>query len=156
MSSTTRTRRSPRKFSQYRIYKPETPKHQRQHSNRHNRPNIYRADPDKLGFGDLPAELRNIIYEIALKPSQRKSIPIVQQPRGLSSRDLALGLLSACKAVRREAWTYLYEHNDFRIDCVKLPRTIVTGGGLAYGGSVVAGGMLSVIFSRSHFADHDL
>ena len=84
-------------------------------------PQISRAEVSKIGFGDLPAELRNLVYSYALSPNHGGSIRIVSHPPGLSKEQLALNLLCTCKAVRRESWSFLYEGNDFRIDCVKDP-----------------------------------
>lgn len=85
-------------------------------------PQICRFDESKVGFGDLPAELRNQIYELALIPSSGAAIRIVQQPPGVAGEDIALGLLASCKAVRKEAWSFFYERNEFRVDCVYQER----------------------------------
>ena len=113
MGKTDRSRRSQGRINTNRISKTTSQTLQRP---RRQPPQISRAEAGKIGFGDLPAELRNLIYESALQPSSGKSVRIVQQPPGLSGSDLALGLLGSCKTVRREAWPFLYECNDFRID----------------------------------------
>jgi hypothetical protein len=91
-------------------------------------PQICKADESKVGFGDIPAELRNQIYEAALSPSNGTSIRIVQMPSGVAARTVALGLLSSCKAIREEAWSFLYERNVFRIDCLDPMTTRVYPG----------------------------
>jgi hypothetical protein len=122
MGKTTRSCHSGRKPKRSRNPKPGDRSQRLSHRHRKAPQGICRADAPKTGFGDLPAELRNHIYEIALKPSLHRSVRIIQEPQGQRIRyDLALGLLCTCKGVRQEAWPFLYEKNDFRIDCVKPP-----------------------------------
>ena len=122
MGRTSHSRRPYKRPKRDRGFKIDTESHPSSQRHRQARPGIRRADASKIGLGDLPAELRNHIYEIALKPSLSRSIRVIQRVQEQKSRhDLALGLLCTCKAVRREAWSFLYEKNDFRIDCVKPP-----------------------------------
>jgi hypothetical protein len=124
MGKTTRRRRPSGKPRRHRGPKPGAKTHRPSHSHRQAPAGICRADASKTGFGDLPAELRNYIYEIALKPSLSRSVRIILRAQDQRTKyDLALGLLCTCKALRREAWPFLYEKNDFRIDCIKLPPT---------------------------------
>ena len=108
-------------------------------------PQICKADESKVGFGDLPAELRNQIYEIALTPSDGASIRIVQIPPGIAGRTIALGLLASCKAVQKEAWSFFYERNVFRVDYLssqadRLPSVSLFGTGQWRGHLIVNGG----------------
>lgn len=88
MGKTEGSRRSQGRANTNRISKPTSQTPQRP---RRQPPQISRAEASKIGFGDLPAELRNLIYEFALQPSLGKSVRIVQHPLGsaeaISRRD---------------------------------------------------------------------
>lgn len=73
------------------------------------------------GFADLPGELRNKIYELALTCEGGTAIRITSG-MGNMGRSLALGLLSLCKGVRKEALGYFLESNSFRVDVIKLDK----------------------------------
>ena len=132
MGAKVRSQRAPRESKPKKISKaPQTTS-----QTRHKRFSlqIRKDNAAKVGFGDLPAELRNQIYAIALKPSSGHPIRIVQHWTGHAGRDLALGLLCSCKAVRKEALYFLYELNEFRIDCFQFeiratPKALKGSGG---------------------------
>lgn len=119
MGKASRTRRS-KKRSRRRTVKPAlSASDQRAGQRRHNNgPIIAKADTSRIGFANLPGEIRSIIYAIALQPTSSRAIKVVQQA-GLNCREFALGLLCTCKAVRLEASRVFYQSNDFRIDCIE-------------------------------------
>ncbi|KAK5127459.1 hypothetical protein LTR85_006798 [Meristemomyces frigidus] len=91
-------------------------------------PVIKSASPT-AGFANLPGELRNKIYELTLLGDNAEPIRITSA-QDLMGRNLALGLLGSCKAVRKEALSYFY--NNFRIDIVKLNQNTRREGPLEY------------------------
>lgn len=84
------------------------------------RSTIGKLDHARKGLVDLPGELRNQIYDYALRPTLHQAIRITAGAMPMSS-DLALGLLGTCKAVLREALLSLYCRNSFRIDIAFEP-----------------------------------
>jgi hypothetical protein len=77
-------------------------------------PVLAKSEPDRLGFSDLPPELRNYIYELALASSSGGPIPLTNHS-GIE-RDCALNLLATCKAIAREASSVLNNVVGFLID----------------------------------------
>lgn len=94
-------------------------------------PSITSSNPSKTGFADLPGELRNKIYELALVNSSGKPIRITSGMDTMG-RALGLGVLGICKAVRKEALGYFYDSNTFRIDAILLPPNTRREGPLDY------------------------
>ncbi|KAK4549820.1 hypothetical protein LTR36_005121 [Oleoguttula mirabilis] len=83
-------------------------------------PTMLPHDPGAAVFGGLSGELRNIIYKLALWGPDGDAIRITSG-MDLMGRNLALGLLGTCKAVRKETLGLFYDpSNSFRVDVVKL------------------------------------
>ena len=85
-------------------------------------PTIKKREPEKLGFADMPGEIRNNIYEYALMPSNGKAVRLTGGSK--VGGDLVLGLMATCKAVRKEATSFFYQENTFRIENLKLHQTL--------------------------------
>lgn len=108
----TRRRRRPKTADPWstRKRKPKLTTHTR---SPRNVPAIRKATPAKKGFSDLPGEIRNQIYSMALPFTESHCIRIVR-PHA-TGRDLDIGLFETCKAIRKEALPFLYQCS-FRID----------------------------------------
>jgi hypothetical protein len=66
---------------------------------------LYTYDPSRAGFFDLPGELRNQIYRLALTQYE----PI----NGILTKLPAIQVMRSCKQVHDEASSVLYEENTF-------------------------------------------
>lgn len=72
----------------------------------------------RLCFEKLAPEMRNAIYHYALIRCEDESIDLVSG----TLHDLALGLLTASSAIRREAMPIFFGANTFHIDCTEVDR----------------------------------
>lgn len=90
------------------------------HLRRRAPPSIEPKDVSKTSFADLPAELRNIIYEYALTRSEGG--PIYLAGGRTTGKDLALGLLAGCKAIYKEASGIFFAKATFRVDFGRVTR----------------------------------
>lgn len=72
----------------------------------------------QLCFEDLALELRIAIYHFALVRCEDESIDLVSG----KVQDLALGLLTASRTIRREAMPIFFSANTFHIDCNDIDR----------------------------------
>lgn len=72
---------------------------------------ILKADDAKIGFSELPRELRDMVYNLALTPKDGQPIRL-----NGPTQKLAFGILGTCRAVYQEAVEVLYGENRFRID----------------------------------------
>ena len=79
-------------------------------------PSITKLDPTRFGLGDLPGELRNLVYRYALVHHDAVNIT---HDTSKANRELALSLMAVCKAVHREALPIFYTENTFRRTYVK-------------------------------------
>jgi len=72
----------------------------------------------QLCFEGLAPELRIAIYRYALVRCEDESIDLVSG----KLQDLALGLLTASRTIRREAMPIFFGANTFHIDCTEIDR----------------------------------
>jgi len=79
------------------------------------------ADNTKCSFADLPGELRNQIYELSL--TLGNSEPVRIKIGSTVGKELALGLLGTCKAVRKES-AGVYYTSDGGTCLIAFPRMI--------------------------------
>lgn len=77
-----------------------------------------KQDLSKVGFSDLPGEIRNTIYEYTLTVHRTKSVRLRRCANSPSS--IGLGLLRTCKKIRKKATGIFWHGNIFRIDMLRL------------------------------------
>ncbi|KAK4553652.1 hypothetical protein LTR86_009150 [Recurvomyces mirabilis] len=84
-------------------------------------PILTTEDRTRVSFADLPGELRNTIYEYALRSDNGSPLRL----SGGAGRYVAINLLGATKVIRKEAEALLYSLNTFRIDMPRLCYDVV-------------------------------
>lgn len=72
----------------------------------------------RVGFLDLPLELRAVVYEHALRKTDGHTIPLNLAAHLGVTKELAFGLLGTCRMIRKEATGIIYGHNTFRVDII--------------------------------------